>query len=148
MAEIRRPKGLASRRGTAMLLLTAGDKEISQALADGIMAVRGTEDLIRLDAERRATFPIGGRLGEAKPLEPEQREVVSREMDRQKIAEELREKLHPVPVDYAGLAYGAEVKYGESLYEPGVWGKIGEALMVGYAMVVMAFQELFEALGM
>ena len=35
-----------------------------------------------------------------------------------------------MPVDYAGLAYGAEIKYGESLYEPGVWGKIGEALMV------------------
>ena len=28
------------RRGTAMLLLTAGDPEISGALADGIMAVR------------------------------------------------------------------------------------------------------------
>lgn len=32
--------GRAVRRGTAMLLLTAGDKEISNALADGIMAVR------------------------------------------------------------------------------------------------------------
>ena len=115
------------RRGTAMLLLTAGDEAISKALASGILAVR---------------------LPMAKPLEPEQREVVSAEMDRQRIAEELREKLHPVPVDYAGLAYTAEVLYGESLYEPGVWGKIGEALMVGYAMVVMAFQELFEALGM
>lgn len=115
------------RRGTAMLLLTAGDKQISKALADGILAVR---------------------LPMAKPLGHKEAEAVSAEMDRQRIAEELREKLHPVPVDYAGLAYGAEVKYGESLYEPGVWGKIGEALMVGYAMVVMAFQELFEALGM
>ena len=131
-----------------MLLLTAGDKEISTALADGIMAVRGTEDLIRLDAERRATFPNGGRLGEAKPLGHKEAEIVSAEIDRQRIAEELRRELHPVPVDYAGLAYTAEVLYGESLYEPGVWGKIGEALLVGYAMVVMAFQELFEALGM
>lgn len=137
-----------SRRGTAMLLLTAGDAEISGALANGIMAVRGTGDLIRLDAERRATFPIGGRLGEARPLNHEEAQVVSAEMDRQRIAEELRRELHPVPVDYAGLAYTAEVRYGESLYEPGVLGKIGEALMVGYAMVVMAFQELFEALGM
>ena len=72
----------------------------------------------------------------------------SAEMDWQRIAEELRSELHPVPVDYAGLAYTAEVRYGESLYEPGVLWKIGEALMVGYAMVVMAFQELFEALGM
>lgn len=115
------------RRGTAMLLLTAGDEAISKALASGILAVR---------------------LPMAKPLEPEQREVVSAEMDRQKIAEALRKELHPVPVDYAGLAYDAEVSYGERLYEPGVWGKIGEALLVGYAMVVMAFQELFEALGM
>lgn len=115
------------RRGTAMLLLTAGDEAISKALASGILAVR---------------------LPMAKPLELEQREVVSAEIDRQKIAEELREKLHPVPVDYAGLAYTAEVRYGESLYEPGVLGKVGDALMVGYAMIVMAFQELFEALGM
>ena len=115
------------RRGTAMLLLTAGDKEISTALANGILAVR---------------------LPMAKPLGQEEAKVVSAEMDRQRIAEELRKELHPVPVDYAGLAYGAEVKYGESLYEPGVWGKIGDALMVGYAMVVMAFQELIEALGM
>ena len=114
------------RRGTAMLLLTAGDREISKALADGILAVR---------------------LPMAKPLGQEEAKVVSAEMDRQRIAEELREKLHPVPVDYAGLAYTAEVRYGESLYEPGVWGKVGEALMVGYAMIVMAFRELFEALG-
>ena len=114
------------RRGTAMLLLTAGDEAISKALASGIMAVR---------------------LPMAKPLGHEEAKVVSAEMDRQRIAEELREKLHPVPVDYAGLAYTAEVRYGESLYEPGVLGKGGEALMVGYAMIVMAFRELFETLG-
>ena len=110
-----------------MLLLTAGDKEISTALANGILAVR---------------------LPMAKPLGQEEAKAVSAEIDRQRIAEELREKLHPVPVDYAGLTYTAEVLYGESLYEPGVWGKIGEALLLGYAMVVMAFQELIEALGM
>lgn len=114
-----------TKRGYA-LLLTAGDEAISKALASGIMAVR---------------------LPMAKPLGHEEAKVVSAEMDRQKIAEELREKLHPVPVDYAGLAYTAEVRYGESLYEPGVFGKVGDALMVGYAMIVMAFRELFEALG-
>ena len=114
------------RRGTAMLLLTAGDKEISTALADGIMAAR---------------------LPMAKPLGHKEVETVRAEIDRQKIAEELRRELHPVPVDYAGLTYTAEVRYGESLYAPGVWAKVGEALMVGYAMVVMAFRELFEALG-
>lgn len=114
-----------TKRGYA-LLLTAGDEAISKALASGIMAVR---------------------LPMAKPLGQEEAKVVSAEMDRQRIAEELREKLHPVPVDYAGLAYTAEVRYGESLYEPGVLGKVGEALMVGYAMIVMAFRELFETLG-
>lgn len=115
-----------TKRGYA-LLLTAGDEAISKALASGIMAVR---------------------LPMAKPLGHEEAKVVSAEMDRQRIAEELREKLHPVPVDYAGLAYTAEVRYGESLYEPGVLGKVGEALMVGYAMVVMGFHELFESLGL
>lgn len=115
-----------TKRGYA-LLLTAGDEAISKALASGILAVR---------------------LPMAKPLGREEARVVSAEIDRQRIAEELRRELHPVPVDYAGLAYTAEVQYGESLYEPGVLGKVGEALMVGYAMVVMAFRELFEALGM
>lgn len=114
------------KRGYAVLL-QAGDSEISGALADGIMAVR---------------------LPMAKPLMMEQTKTVEAEIDRQRIADELREKLHPVPVDYAHLAYDAEVMYGESLYEPGALGKVGEALLVGYAMVVMAFQELFEALGM
>ena len=82
-----------------------------------------------------------------KVLGQEEAKVVSAEIDRQRIAEELRRELHPVPVDYAGLAYTAEVRYGESLYEPGVLGKVGEALMVGYAMIVMAFRELFETLG-
>ena len=135
------------RRGTAMLLLTAGDPEISGALADGIVAVRGTGDLIRLDAERRATFPNGGRLGEAKPLNHEEAQVVSAEMDRQKIAELLRVAMHREPVDYAHLAYDAEVAYGESLYAPGLLGKIGEKLLVGYALIVLAFEKLFESVG-
>jgi len=136
-----------TRRGTAMLLLTAGDEQISSALASGIMAVRGTGDLIRLDAERRATFPIGGRLGEAKPLNHEEAQVVSAEMDRQKVAELLRVAMHREPVDYAGLAYDAEVAYGESLYERGFLGKIGEKLLVVYALIVLAFEKLFESVG-
>ena len=114
------------RRGTAMLLLTAGDPEISGALADGIMAVR---------------------LPAARPLEPEQARVVSAEMDRQKVAELLRVAMHKEPVDYAHLAYDAEVAYGESLYERGFLGKIGEKLLVGYALIVLAFDRLFESVG-
>ena len=52
-----------SKRG-AVLLIRAGDPEISGAIADGIMTARGAGagDLIRPAA--RATFPIGGRLSE------------------------------------------------------------------------------------
>lgn len=114
-----------SKRGYA-LLLTAGDEQISSALASGIMAVR---------------------LPAAKPLEPEQARVVSAEMDRQKVAELLRVAMHREPVDYAGLAYDAEVAYGESLYAPGLLGKIGEKLLVGYALIVLAFERLFESVG-
>lgn len=120
------------RRGTA-LLLTAGDEEISTALASGIMAVR---------------------LPAAKPLTHEEAEVVSAEIDRQrivdwqKVAHQLRVAMHREPVDYAGMCFDAEVEYGESLYEKGLPGKIGEALLVGYAMVVLAFERLFERVGM
>lgn len=153
--------GRAVRRGTAMLLLTAGDREISKALADGIMAVRlpmakplGHEEAgvvksamkwLSLQEQREAQDADETR-GQGSGANCAGRGA-NTEIDRQMIADELREKLHPVPVDYAGLAYTAEVRYGESLYEPGVIGKIGEALLVGYAMVVMAFRELFEAVG-
>ena len=114
-----------TKRGYA-LLLTAGDEQISSALASGIMAVR---------------------LPAASPLEPEQARVVSAEMDRQKVAELLRVAMHREPVDYAHLAYDAEVAYGESLYAPGLLGKIGEKLLVGYALIVLAFDRLFESVG-
>ena len=145
-----------------MLLLTAGDKEISTALADGIMAVRlpmakplGLEEAkavksamkwLNLQAQREAQDADETR-GQGSEASCAGRGA-NTEMDRQKIAEELREKLHPAPVDYAGLAYDAEVLYGESLYEQGALGKVGEVLLVGYAMVVMAFHELFESLGL
>jgi len=134
-----------------MLLLTAGDEQISSALASGIMAVRGTGEPY---PPLRGYFPIDmGKLGEARPLMPEQVEVVKAEIDRQKIvdwvdvAHRMRVAMHREPVDYAGLTYDAEVQYGESLYAPGVLGKIGEKLLVGYAMVVLAFDRLFESVG-
>ena len=137
-----------ARRGTAMLLLTAGDPEISGALADGIMAVRGNP------SAPSGHLPFQGRLGEAKPLTREEAEIVSAELDRQRIVDwqkvghQLRVAMHREPVDYAKLAWDAEVAYGESLYVPGVLGKIGEAMLVGYAMVVLAFERLVECLGM
>ena len=109
-----------------MLLLTAGDKEISMALADGMLAVR---------------------LPMAKPLGHEEAEAVSAEMDRQRIAERLRNEMHPVPVDYAAKAFDAEDRYGESLYEPGVWEKVGKAMLVLYALAVLGFERLFRTVG-
>ena len=95
------------------------------------------------------------RLPAAKPLTHEEAQVVRAEMDRQKIvdwqevAHQMRVAMHREPVDYAGLAYDAEVSYGESLYETGTLArKVGRKLLIGYAMVVMAFHELLEALGM
>ena len=120
------------RRGTAMLLLTSGDEQISTALADGIMAVR---------------------LPEAKPLTHDEAEVVKAEIDRQKIvdwqdvAHRMRVAMHPKPVDYAGKLFDAEMEYGESLYMPGPMRKVGEFLLVRYALVVLAFDRLFDALG-
>lgn len=119
------------RRGYAMLI-QGGDAEISGALADGIMAIR---------------------LPMAKPLEPDQMAVVSKEIKRQKdywkrTAERLRATMHKEPVDYASLVFDAEMRYGESVYEPGPGWRAAEKLLVGYAMVVMAFHDLFRWVGM
>lgn len=115
-----------NKRGYAMLL-TAGDNEISAALASGMLAAR---------------------LPMAKPLTHEESQVVSAEIDRQKIADLLRVAMHPEPVDYAGKVFDAEMAYGESLYKPGPMRKVGEFLLVRYALVVLAFDRLFKALGM
>lgn len=120
------------RRGTAMLLLTAGDPEISTALADGIMAVR---------------------LPEAKPLTREEAQAVSAEIAQQKrvnwqeVAHQMRVAMHREPVDYAGLACDAEAEYGKRLAVPEPLRKAGKALLVGYAMIVLAFDWLFRRLG-
>lgn len=125
MAEVKRPKGLASRRGYA-LLLTAGDEQISKALASGIMAVR---------------------LPMAKPLEPHEAKAVSAEIDRQRIAEALRQEMHPEPVDYAMMLADAELDYGESLCVPGPLERVGTRLLLAYALVVLAFDWLFKSVG-
>ena len=113
------------RRGYAMLI-QGGDPEISVALGDGIMAVR---------------------LPMAKPLEPEQRSVVSAEIDRQKIADYLRVAMHREPVDYAVLAFDAEMRYGESVYEPGPLKRAAEKMLVGWALICLGFHELFRSVG-
>lgn len=115
------------RRGTAMLLLTAGDEEISKALADGMLAAR---------------------LPMAKPLTREQAEAVTEEIRRQNVARALRVAMHREPVDYAAKAFDAEMRYGESMYEPGTLArKVGRKLLIGYAMLCMGFHELFKWVG-
>jgi len=145
-----------------MLLLTAGDEQISSALASGIMAVRlpvakllnheeaqvvtSAMKWLNLQAQERKRQDAGETRGQGSEASCAGRGA-SAEMDRQKVAELLKVAMHREPVDYAGLAYDAEVAYGESLYAPGLLGKIGEKLLVGYAMIVLAFDRLFKALG-
>ena len=120
------------RRGTAMLLLTAGDKEISTALANGILAVR---------------------LPMAKPFEPHEAQAVSAEIRRQRefdlkdVARKLRQEMHPEPVDYAMKVADAELDYGEPLCVPGPLERFGARLLLGYALVVLAFDWLFKSVG-
>ena len=83
---------------------------------------------------------IIARLPLAKPLEPEQRCMVSGEIRAQRTAETLRADMHRTPVDYAQLMCDAELDYGEPLYEPTVLQKIGEALLIGCAVLVLAAQ--------
>lgn len=110
-----------------MLLLTAGDEQISKALADGMLAAR---------------------LPMAKPLDAGQRAAVSEEIRRQNAARALRVAMHREPVDYAAKAFDAEMRYGESLYEPGTLArKVGRKLLIGYAMLCMGFHELFRWVG-
>ena len=125
-------------------MLTAGDWEIAGALAEGVM--RGREGC---PIPLRVLPHCGGEAMVESPCLPaEQRRVVEEEIDRQRIAWALRRDMHPVPVDYRGLAFDAEVQYGESLYERGAMQWIAEKLLVGYALVVMGFERLFRSVGL
>lgn len=103
------------------LLIQAGDAEISSALADGIR--------------------------EAKALEPDKIELVRYEIERQR-TEELCRRVAMcrgrTSEDWQMLIAKAECDYGESLYEQTVFGKIGEALLVVYAMFVMLADRFFK----
>ena len=130
------------RRGY-VLLLTAGDREIAGALAEGV--VKGREGC---PIPLRVLPHCGGEAMVESPCLPaEHRRVVEAEIDRQRIARALRVAMHREPVDYEGLAFDAEVQYGESLYERGSLHWIAEKLLVGYALVVMGFERLFRAVG-
>ena len=127
------------RRGYAMLI-QGGDSEISGALADGIMAVRQPMANSLSHAARASSLGEGA-------LTKEQRETVSAEIDRQKIADYLRVAMHREPVDYAALAFDAEMRYGESVYEPGPLKRAAEKMLVGWALICLGFHELFRSVG-
>ena len=128
-----------SKRGYA-LLLTAGDERISSALASGIMAVR-------LPMANSLSQPTDDSSLKEGALTKEQREAVSAEIDRQKIADYLRVAMHREPVDYAALAFDAEMRYGESVYEPGPLKRAAEKMLVGWALICLGFHELFRSVG-
>ena len=142
------------RRGYAMLI-QGGDPEISVALADGIMAVRLPMENSLSHASRASSLWEGNSLSHASrasslkegALTKEQRETVSAEMDRQKIADYLRVAMHREPVDYAALAFDAEMRYGESVYEPGPLKRAAEKMLVGWALICLGFHELFRSVG-
>lgn len=139
-----------SKRGVVMLI-QAGDSEITGAITEGIMTARGAEngDLIRPAA--RATFPIGGRLTE------EERRVVEAEIDRQAIHEamnrpQVQRSLLRVAVnntktaeDYAMLRFEADMEYGESLYEPGWFDRIADKALGIYGLFVWALAGAYKS---
>lgn len=168
-----------SKRGVVMLI-QAGDPEITGAITEGIMTARGAEngDLIRpasgaalvnqrlptsaVSPERRnrqtqrgaalrATFPIGGRLTE------EERRAVEAEIDRQAIEEamnrpQVQRSLLRVAVgnsktseDYAMLRFEADMKWGESLYEPGWWDRIADKALGIYGLFVWALAGAYKS---
>lgn len=124
-----------SKRGVVMLL-QAGDPEITGAIAEGIMAAR-----------------VAG----AEALTREQIETVEAEIDRQAIEEamnrpQVQRSLLRVAVgnsktkeDYAMLSFEAEMDYGESLYEPGWWDKIADKALGIYGLFVYALHSVNRA---
>ena len=104
-----------TRRGY-MMLLTAGDEDISSALAEGAMAAR-----------LRMAIP-------AEQAEP----------DWGKVANQLRVAMHREPVDYAGLMFDAEMRYGESVYVPGPLARLAKKMLIGWAMLTLEAIRFFE----
>ena len=140
-----------SKRGVVMLL-QAGDPEITGAIAEGIMAGRsvaapGTSSVTALPCH----LPQRGRLN------AEQIETVEAEIDRQAIEEamnrpQVQRSLLRVAVgnsktkeDYAMLSFEAEMDYGENLYEPGWWDKIADKALGIYGLFVYALHNVNRA---
>ena len=118
-----------TRRGY-MMLLTAGDEDISSALAEGAMAAR-----------LRMAIPLPSA---AMPLPPSPEGEGKAEPDWGKVANQLRVAMHREPVDYAGLMFDAEMRYGESVYVPGPLARLAKTMLIGWAMLTLEAIRFFE----
>lgn len=152
MAEIRRG---------AVVLLQAGDPEIAQALAAGMMEGRaaktGTgDDLFRHGCAVQPS-PEGEGMGR---LSEDQRAAVEAEIDRQAIEAYLnganrpnvnRSLLrvavgnHKTAEDYAQMRFDAEVAYGEPVDFPTPMRRALDGALAIYAMFVEAVSVAYHA---
>lgn len=115
-----------SKRGVVMLL-QAGDTEITGAIAEGILAARSAR---------------------AEALTPEQIGTVEAEIDRQEIERALLRVAvgnSKTAEDYAMMRFEADVEYGESLIEPGWWNRIADKALGIYGLFVCAVAGAFRA---
>ena len=124
--------GEIKRRG-AVMLLQAGDKQIVEALTDGIMA------------------------GRAARLEATQIENVEEEIDRQAIRRDMegdavQRALLRVAVnntktaeDYAAMTSRAEIEWGEPVDYPTPLERFADAVLALYAMVICGLSAAYHA---
>lgn len=116
------------KRGT-VILITAGDPEITRPIADGIMAGRAA----RLSAEQIRT------------VEAEiDRQAIAADFDSAAVARRMRVAMHPEPVDYAGKIEDARAEYAPSAL-PRWLRKALEKLLIGYAIAALAIVAAFRA---
>lgn len=129
------------KRGVVMLI-QAGDPEISGALASGALAGRrkGRRDL----SCRGCAAPP---TPEGEGLTEDQRRVVSAEMDRQAILEDMREAIGNTKTadDYANMRFQAEVDYGESVYYPTRFETLLDKALGIYGLIVYGMATAFHA---
>lgn len=116
------------KRGT-VILITAGDPEITTPVKEGIMAGRAA----RLSAEQIRT------------VEAEiDRQAIAADFDAAAVARRMRVAMHPEPVDYAGKIKDARAEYTRRTLPRWV-RKALEKLLIGYALTALAIVAAFRA---
>lgn len=145
--------GQVTRHG-AVMVIQSGDTAISGALASGALAAieaRRGERPLSTAPRGAATFPIGGRLGEA------ERQAVEAEIDRQAIRRDMegdavQRALLRVAVnntktaeDYAAMTSRAEIEWGEPVDYPTPLERFADAVLALYAMVICGLSAAYHA---